>query len=481
MTIPDDRFEVPEFDAADVDDSACDSALEDSALDGSVLERSALFAVPLGRLALFAVMALAIVVASLVDVPRSRQAGSMTWLGLITIVQSALGVAALLLMQRVPTRVAKMVALPGAFVLWAALSMIWAPPHNEGMQNAAVYFAFAVLITVAAVATAGNQSQAERVIGVSIVLADVVALGIVAASLALRGWPTNIDAVPWFVHPRALALFGLVPLSWHLARWTNGNARSAVGAGLWVIALFVSLSRTATAIALLLVVLAFFARARGGRATLPSRMLLLALVPVVIAAALTVTPFRDRLFFRPNRTATTTELQVRDNGRTIMWRIVAESALEAPILGKGLGSSEPVVSNQYEWVGHPHNEYLRVWHDLGIVGLVLLLAAFVVWWRALWTEWRRRSGYVVLPAPTLQLAAMGALLALLLGMLTDNSLVYNFVMAPTAVLIGAGLGARSPFVQRRRKRRNSEGGIGLPDDEVEASVERVRVRKRKRR
>lgn len=448
-------------------------------------ERSALKAVPFRRMVMFAVMAAAIVVASLVDLPRTRQSGSMTWLGAITVAQSVVGVVALLFVEHAPTRVVKLVALFGAFVLWAALSIIWAPPRNEGLQNAAVYLAFTVLLTLSAAATAGFRPQVERVIGTSMVMVDVIALSLVVASMVFRGWPTDPQA--WFVHARALALFGLVPLSWHLARWMHGNARSALSAGLWVVALFVSLSRAATGIALVLVVLALRVRARSGRAVLPSRLLLLSLVPLAFAAALTVKPFRERLFFPIGRDASTSTFQLRDNGRMIMWRIVARSALEAPIVGKGLGSSESVVSAEYEWTGHPHNEYLRVWHDLGMVGLSLLLAAFVLSWRALWTDWCRRRRRAEELEPTLQLAALGALLALLLGMLTDNSLVYNFVMAPTAVLVGAGLGAglgaSSPRHHRRKMRRDatrstpSNPSDGVGDHEADTLTLPLRVRK----
>ena len=408
------------------------------------------------RRALYAVMVLAILVASLIDIPRAQRAGPMTWLGLITIVESALGAAALLAAAYLPRRVRVRVAVYGAFVAWTALSVSWAPPLTQGLQNAAVYLMFGILLTVAAVAAAEDRAAVERVIGRSMIGADVVGLGLVAASLALRGWPTDIDHRPWLVHPRALALFGLVPLSWHLARWTLGRERSALGASLWVAAIFVSLSRTATAIALLLVVLAVLARKRTVKLTVPSRLLLFALVPVAIAGVLTITPFRNRLFVRTDRSVSINDLQLRDNGRAIMWRAVAKSALESPILGKGLGTSESTVSDTYYWVGHPHNDYLRVWHDLGLVGLALLVTAFAIWWRILWTEWRRLARHTI-SEPTLQLAALGALAALALGMLTDNPLVYGFVMAPSAVVIGAGLGARSTFLRRRRRRRHIDG------------------------
>ena len=338
-----------------------------------------------------------------------------------------------------------------------------------------------------------NRAVVERLLAVSIGLADVIGLGLVAASLAIRGWPTDIDVVPWVVHPRALALFGLVPLGWHLAKWVSGSERSAIYACLWVAAIFVSLSRTATAAALLLVLLAAIIRARSTGSKIGTHYLLMALVPLVVIGVLTIAPFRARLFGAISPRNSTEKLELRDSGRSIMWTGIIHSAAEAPIIGKGLGTSQGVVSDTYYWVGHPHNDFLRIWHDLGAVGLVLFLSSLAVWARTLWRDWftlRDRSSQ----PRVLQLAAMGALLSLVLGMLTDNSLVYGFVMAPTAVLVGAGLGARGQVLRRRRKRRERDPqpvelpGEAMLDDaadgiqpELEQVAERFRIRRRKRR
>jgi O-antigen ligase len=446
---------------------------------------------PIALVFLYTVMAISIVVAALIDVPRQRRLGSTTWLGAITVIECALGSVALMAARQFPRRVLTLIAPYAALMVWAALSMSWAPPRSQGLQNAAAYLSFLVLLTVAAVAATENRTIVERVLGVSIGVADMIGLGLVAASLAIRGWPTNIDTVPWFVHPRALALFGLVPLGWHLAKWVAGTERSAIHACLWVAAIFVSLSRTATAAALLLVLLAALLRARTSGIKVGTQYLLAALVPLVVIGVLTIAPFRARLFGAVTPRNGTEKLELRDSGRSIMWTGIIRSAVEAPIIGKGLGTSESVVSDTYYWVGHPHNDFLRIWHDLGAVGVVLLLSSFAAWARTLWRDWymlRDRSSQ----PRVLQLAAMSALLSLVLGMLTDNSLVYGFVMAPTAVLVGAGLGARGQVLRRRRKRRERDpvgvsGEASLDDagdgiqPELEQVAARFRVRKRKRR
>ena len=451
---------------------------------------------PISEIAACAVMALAIAAASLIDSPRAFRAPGTTWLGIITLLETGLGIGALIFIRSVPKRVFALMAPYAALMAWAALSTSWAPPRTQGLQNAAVFLSFLVLATVAAIASTEYRRTVEHVIGASMLVADAIALALVAASVILRGWPTNIDAVPWFVHPRSLALFGLVPLSWHLARWALGNERAILLACLWVAAIFVSLSRTATASALLLVLLASVGRARADRSARQwiarPQYLMFAVVPVVIIGVLSFAPFRARLTGSAVRGENSQQFELRDNGRTAMWAGVMKSAAESPIVGKGLGTSESAVSDTYSWVGHPHNDFLRIYHDLGVIGLTLLVASLGPWLLILFRDVRRPRDDTSSPQPVLQMAAFGALLSLLLGMLTDNSLVYGFVMAPTAVLVGAGLGAQNRRLRRKRVPRASQlqqvrEELGVPQLpapralDPESVRERFTRRKRKRR
>ncbi|MEJ7810636.1 MAG: O-antigen ligase family protein [Gemmatimonadaceae bacterium] len=416
---------------------------------------------------LHAAITLALAVAALVDVPRAVRAGPMTGLGAATVAQIAIAGLALLAAGAWPKRLLASLAPFAALLAWAGVSAWWAPPRPDGVQNALAYLLFGVLAAAAGTASARSSGRTEQIIGRGMRWVDVVGLGLVAASVALRGLPVNIDAVPWLVHPRALALLALVPLSWHLAAWYHDRAREIIPACLWVAAIFVSLSRTATATALILVaavvLLRLFARRRlvgqGAARGAMRRAAWLGLVPLaVVAAALVVAPFRARLFARGGPGAPGREtMQISDNGRMAMWRGLVASAREAPIIGHGLGSSHLVVSQRYEWVGHPHNDYLRIWHDLGAIGLAFLVLALGGWLRALGREWRWGERHASEPAP-LHLAALLTLAAVMLGMLTDNPLVYSFVMAPAGVVIGAALGVQ-PAADEAASFRSRRGGL----------------------
>lgn len=68
-----------------------------------------------------------------------------------------------------------------------------------------------------------------------------------------------------------------------------------------------------------------------------------------------------------------------DTGRTQVWIQAIDRIGEKPVFGYGIGSKfyyefKKPMNKGYETVSHPHNLYLSVWIQGGIVGLALLLA-----------------------------------------------------------------------------------------------------------
>jgi O-antigen ligase len=71
-----------------------------------------------------------------------------------------------------------------------------------------------------------------------------------------------------------------------------------------------------------------------------------------------------------------------------IWEPLMPEIFDHPIFGNGLGSimySKAVRSEQIDLVAHPHNAFLELYLNMGIVGLVLVLA----FWG--WTWWRLRK------------------------------------------------------------------------------------------
>lgn len=127
---------------------------------------------------------------------------------------------------------------------------------------------------------------------------------------------------------------------------------------------------------------------------------------------------------------------VNTAGRNVIWPTVFSSALHEPMIGRGIGTARVVTAqlfvdkNVSEY--HPHNEYLQVFHDAGLLGLLLVCYAWITLFIRQWKLWERAELKEVQKwgmASTLSVAMV------LISALTDNTWHYSIVIAPTFVLV----------------------------------------------
>lgn len=67
-----------------------------------------------------------------------------------------------------------------------------------------------------------------------------------------------------------------------------------------------------------------------------------------------------------------------------IWTPLLPELMNSPIWGNGLGAimwSRPMINGTIMQVAHPHNAYLETFLDLGAIGLVLVVAYWVVTWK----------------------------------------------------------------------------------------------------
>lgn len=249
------------------------------------------------------------------------------------------------------------------------------------------------------------------------------------------------------LEPRPLALYLLIVVALGLAKWryAKTKATSLRGALVFGVALgtiLFTLSRVASMTALLLLP-SYRLNPRK-----PWRMLpVFVLVPVLTTLALFMIPsYRDRMFHRPDTEISGMWRNLNSAGRfDYMWPATFQHALESPMIGWGPGSARVLVTNlsfrrksdheQY----HPHNEYLQVFHDLGAIGLALLLLA---WFSLLGQHWRRwRTAHALGDHVSAQwnMAVTLVTAMVMLSSVTDNTLHYTFVVAPLFIMSAVGL------------------------------------------
>ena len=106
------------------------------------------------------------------------------------------------------------------------------------------------------------------------------------------------------------------------------------------------------------------------------------------------------------------------SGRETMWPMYLEEASKNPIWGAGGDACGRFIS----WGGHhPHNDYIRVFFDYGLVGLVLFCVPFGYCTWDLWRRCRREKDSLVCDA--LSVSFCGMVMFLLLA-ITDNVILY---------------------------------------------------------
>jgi O-antigen ligase len=380
-------------------------------------------------------------ITAFVDLPaRLGSVGGASAMGALSVVQLFLALGGLVAIGAWPSLLVRQMLPYALFLVWMVASIAWRPPQMAGLQNAVVYGLFGVTVMLGGTLAAHEPDRIDGLIGRGIRWIDGITLTAIAVSLVIIGLPIAGET-SWFVGSRSTALVALLPLSWHLThRLVARGAR--LKAGVWLSAIVLSLSRAAIGVGIVYVLLITLSRRKPHAGLFRGRLSRIVAIVCVVAALVTfVRPLRDRVFTGDLGWQVGT-VGINVSGRANMWATVIESAERSPLIGQGLGTSQLAIADAFE-LGHPHNDYLRLWHDLGIVGLLFFVASLVGWLWRLFSDWRVAARQQHPLAP-LKLSATLALLGLLLVAITDNAIIYPFVMSPLGLLIGAGLGAPGP-------------------------------------
>jgi hypothetical protein len=248
------------------------------------------------------------------------------------------------------------------------------------------------------------------------------------------------------IDPRSLASYLLVVAACGFAAWKYdptiaGAKRGRMASFVATFLIIFTLSRAATLIALLL-----FGMSRINRQKPRKAMLNLAASGVVAALVFAAVPqLGSRVFLDapPASSNANWTDEINTEGRAVFWATTLEHAIERPLVGWGLGSARLLVADVFpggEWNEyHPHNEYLQVFHDLGTVGLTLVMAAWFSLLYRFWKKWRRDdlSGNRNQAKGTL--SSFLVLLAVLLSVLTGNEFHYAFVTVPAFAVVAVAL------------------------------------------
>ncbi len=369
----------------------------------------------------------------------ARSAASWIWIPV------GVGLVVQLARRRREIVLSREVGLLGGFLVWTALSLAWSPDPSRGLR-------FVLLLAVAYLAYLWGRVAGPPGGGSQLWWAGSVGLGLALTALVFIGEPPPVDRL----NPDRILAMGVIALV--VAAWYGPRRRwyTAIVGLVGLATVVTSASRMAS-----LVVLVLLVAAPGLRLPKAGRVLLAVSLVTLVGLASTTTTFQQR--WSESGEGTLLDLVTLENletsGRFQVWPVVAE-ACGFTLLGHGAGAADTFSSTTDAGFPEPHNEYLRVWCDTGLVGS-LLLWGFVasVAFRAA-TALRHRSARPWAHHAALQMVAALALLAL-----SDNPLTTAIpFLVPAALALGWSGGmlrrGKSGFAGRSGRDRASEQGRG---------------------
>lgn len=199
------------------------------------------------------------------------------------------------------------------------------------------------------------------------------------------------------------------------------------------LALLLTIAAGARAASVVLIVVLLTSPSLGlrwqGRVAIAAACLLLVLM------ASSTEAFKQRFFFNEDATlmdALTLSGNLNTAGRRELWPRLWHACSPNALTGLGIGSASPLsLELSGRGVDQPHNEYLRTYCDVGLVGGGAFWAFF------LWAALRSWRGALLGRDRQLHAAAGQLVLALLLFAITDNPLLYTALFTvPIALVLG---------------------------------------------
>ncbi len=400
----------------------------------------ALFAIQYPVLVLYLVLVVSVFVSALQEFSLSVGSTQLRLSGALWILIALIVVASLLVRIRW-IRVRAYLWPFLVFQLWAAVRWILAPSGFLGLKDLLWYSMPALFGFFMPVVLKREQQSAtyirlfERLLLFSVfgpILLYTFALTSGLAEMTWRG-PRGVLVGS----ARGVPLYLLIVLSVALASWryASSKQKGVLFGYITMGTILFSLGRMASVLALTL-----FAIRRVSlrhKWSLLIRWGLAVLLVVVILIQIPV--FRQRFFIQSNWSLSDGLGGINTAGRSRMWTVAFYSALDSPIIGRGLGSARVKVAQEVfadddditEY--HPHNEYLQAFHDLGLIGLGLLGIAWGLLLMRTWRQWEHASSPI---AAQWSMAATLSISVVLISSLTDNTLHYPFVVVPTFIIVG---------------------------------------------
>lgn len=318
------------------------------------------------------------------------------------------------------------------FAGYVWLSLAWCEQAGRGNVQEAAQISSPLLAGIVASMFVRTRADYNLLVR-CFVLTLLVLVGFVAVALVGALGTEQEEGGPYCA-VRPLALTAALCACVFFGQWRSHKVLPLLGWCVCVLLAAVTGSRMATAALLLVPVVHPLYRSHVWR---------LVVLVVLVAGALKVfylSSVQERFFYSGSGSLVQlSQGDFRDSGRSEIWRAVREHAASQPVFGTGVGSSGKHLLSIWSNMSHPHNDYLRVGADLGILGLAIFLP-LVAWQLVDLALGIRQSDGAARCAFA---AAFLGFFVFLVAAVTDNPLIYHlWYMNPLFTLMGAAYGLR---------------------------------------
>lgn len=378
----------------------------------------------------------AVALAAVSDLPSYFSRNGITASAVLTASIAALGIVTLPAVFNGSSRGDLRPYLPFAlFTIWSTVVGVASGLDAAALQTLSVFWMFlAVSLNAARFITEETADLYRwRLALAAFCTCILYGISVVVSGLGARS----------ILGPRSFALEALVFLALLLPY--RGSSRRIVR---WLPLLLTllalaSLSRTATVIAILLYVahLSFGADGFRWRRAVPLAAISLA----GLVWAIGNVPVLTARFTGGDQGFRASGVTISLQGRGDIWGVVLSNYGDSPLIGHGAGSVRALISSRISGQTEPHNDFLRVLYDSGWIGMLLFIWACVALLAATAIRAHRAEDFL---AARPHVAAFAALIAITVAFLTDNALIYSFIMAPLAVVVGISLSGGSAVGRR---------------------------------
>ena len=406
-----------------------------------------------------ALVTASVLISSIVDYATRLRGGPVSLQALWTIIVGVGSLVFVVLRAKLPKAIVGQGLVLMLFLILGMVTLLVNPGKlaysiQAGFQSLLVYGGFVGLLLLSAIETY-QMGELPWYLTTGFSRSCQIATSIYGLSILIAGSGNNE-----ILGARSFALFALVAISWFTASGRYTKPIYTIWAMVATLVVAFSLSRTATVLSLLTFPLAQISP-RDTKTWFRSAAWAGLVILIAQLAFIYVAPIRER-FTEKGDQGELAGFKVSTSGRDYLWAKVSNSIAAAPplaqVIGMGAGSTNVAISG-----GQPHNDYLRLQHDFGYVGLSLWVFSYAWLVGATIQAWSWADQFDPQSAQV-PLAAFMSLLTVSFAMVTDNVIVYIFVMAPMAILTGSAIGLHAI----RRKLRQaylatvSSEGIALP-------------------